>query len=592
MKTGIANQIRDKIKRRHVWAAMGAGLLFIGLLNAAMADTVVLNNGRRVEGLVQEKPGRNQIEVILPGSKITFDRDQITTCLLDTQAVNFVISGHIALSENKYTDGLNYFLYAMGENVTLNRLKPAVILHKDKIFPKMSEKEIANRPLFREFCNRLRQFAKSDDELLALCARSLFILDEYQTALETYNLISKYYYTTHPEEKSFVVNLIQREIGEDIAMGRIPLALQKAEVFAAIEPTVAESCKVLAYLNWAGEEKRAGNLEESLRICRDEIYPLAPIIARDRIGSILDLMKARAIESKDYEPALKLAREYTAAIDPDATNGFILSLVERAVNDALQANDWALALELIKWAPEEMQDKALRATIQRIEFHKRQAAIAEGDHNAYFKLGEWAMSHGLMDEAADAYSVSVQSETLKLDSQLQIDLINRQRQTDEFRIILTVYESGDYMRTLERATDYMDKFPRGQYTNEIKQLMDLTQQRLASEEGKRPLKAEVVYQQAERAYVLGEYGESLANLRNIDRLYSDTPAGEKSQFLKAKVLRAMEMARMESLTQSAAIAEVPLDQLPSPVARPEVSSIQDEMQAILNTLNSFNNREN
>ncbi len=556
-----------------------AFVLAAGAAEKARADEIRLKTGGRVEGEILSSDTL-RIMIRTEGGELGIRRELTSEIRLDSGAERLVRRGFLDMLSGKMIEGLQTWQEALEKDLPraeslLDRIlteRRAEILEAAAKLPKEDSAKAA-----AAFEALARRESLSMDARF-LCLRVLDRLGEWTEARRILAAIPLASIQTDAPRREFAAGFWREETKRKMAVRDSAAALEAIERMQQLDPQGGRSRRALFLLAQIGEARRRGNPIEALRIDAEQLLPLLPEVARQRASVLLeDIVRwtsaPGAPEGRFAEARASLEGPLGAAFPVEAQGALerLLAGEGRRLLDEGRTTD---TLALLAGAPQTAHSEVLGALAFDAEFLARQAALAPGDPLAVFHLAQWALERRRLDKALPLLRQCLASETLRPLAEKQIALARGQIEAQALQRAIDLQKAGRPFDALDAldpilkrepdtpavVSDQSDKADTSEkpdkpgksesptpsaFRESASRLADIIRSTLTDESKKRPYQAEVVFQQAERAFFAGEYATALERLSETLRDYADTPAAERAAKLIPRVFLAIRLEQME-----------------------------------------------
>lgn len=567
------------------------------LATAAPADRVTLTNGQVLTGEILTSDTA-KVRLRLEGSISDIARRRIRSIEMDSPARNRVLLGRTTIGQGAIAKGLEEWLGALQDEpeAAADMLANVVELQGDGLTEDFSRIATGERPLAAIRLGRL-----AGDSRIPTSARFFFLEclaplgspAEVEQALRSFEAGPL---RDDPRRKQFAANFWRRRVRELLQESRFPEALEAVERLRVVDPESGRPERGLIVLTRAAQLRDAGRLPESLQVLAEELHPLLPEIARNRIDSVVASMPEwvelpEGVRAEPTDPRVaerfRAAREAIlgplAKVEPMRAQAALTTLLSRRARVLLDAGESTSTLVLLRDNDTSPPLTSLERIRDEATFLNRFQRIRPDDSLSMYRLGLWALDHERNDWAREAFlRVMGPQSLIDLAKERLISMAQREDAASLQRA-LEAYRAGKSFDALEELTPILRRTgaENSPVYREARKLADLARGAAQDETRKRPYQADVVLQKAEREFYGGDTDGAILSLVTLLREYGDTPAGARGRLLLPQVMRVAELER-------AAGARRPLPEIPREI-REQVSAsdsgLDSEMKSILEALN-------
>ncbi len=447
-----------------------------------------------------------------------------------------------------------------------------------------------DRPRVIDRLTALAETRRLSPEARFVCLQALSAMDVPTRVAEILGGPSGWEITQAPASRGFLTQFWRRQVRRNLAGRDYGEALRAIEQLRLVDEGAGQSQRALWALSQAGDARDRGDILEALRLSVEELLPVMPEVARNRIGGLLGDLPAWATNPQAGPDRFDRARAFVettlAQAMPLAAHDALEHLILERGGVLLSEGRTTDTMELIGSAPQLRGQERIKDLALRAEYQQRLDALPPDDPMALYRIGEWAAQNGRDDWALQTFTRCLEFDAVEPLAVIQINLVRNRRQSRALEQSVRLYKAGRLFDALE-ALDPILKTPQDPETgpapflDEGRRMAGLIRSELDLESKKRPYQAEVLYQQAERAFFTADYDTAVKDLAELLRTYGDTEAARRGDALLPQVMRAMQLDQIEG--HSRPLPNIP-DDLRARVAAEDSTRLDQEIHKLLEAI--------
>ncbi|MEQ8819413.1 MAG: hypothetical protein RLY93_04155 [Sumerlaeia bacterium] len=526
--------------RRLALAAM-----VMGLAGSAVADTVVLRNGNRLDGVIRHETD-SRVVLQLPSGQVTLSRSAIAKIEREGGAENALKEARHAFARGRFDQALAAIDSARVGGAAPEAMDRAVWESEGAILREARKAGPGPAAQAIEALRDLGELGVTETSGTLALARGLVMLGADGSASELLFTLDPEKVASDPRLSDFSRGALRRSIREFVLAGEYEEALRQIEWLRRIEPEGASRQAAMAHLAAAAAARDRQDYGEALRVLAADLYPLAPATARNRTRVVLRQMVVWAANATAFEQARHWLTRDVIPRMPVEGYAALHELIEIEARLALRQGDAARALELVSAVPEGLRPESLQTLHLRSRFFLRREELEFSDPVGLFELAQEAAGDGLYEEALTLLEDLQKNDSLKDLADEQAELIKSRRDLDLFDQAVAAFEQGLMDETINLC-NRMDLDPdrESPIVERARKLAEAARQEKVIERERRPYQAEAFFQMAQRAFFLGRSGEAWQTLDTIVRHFPETPAAKRSLQLLPQVERELALQLVE-----------------------------------------------
>jgi len=529
-------------------------LLSITLLlaSSALADSVTLNNGNRVEGIIVFEDSERLV-ISTPGGDLNLRISQIAEVVRSSEEENALFRMATALRMGNMAEAMRRIIEAYEADVSPEMLNDALIRQREQFLRGVRALRPTEETEIRHQLRRLRDADFASPQLQVVFAEAFLELDSPLDSSECLMLAGYDYLRDDPEVRDFADEFLRRLVRELARQGRYEEAVRQIERLRLLHPDddSAAPQMPLLYLSAAARAREEGRYEDSLRLIREELQPTVPEIARNRALLTMRQMAEWAERTENEPDARRAIQRYvdeSILVESIAT---LHRLYETEAKRMLNNGQPNAALALINQLSEEERGRALELLRLQATFHSERRKIGGRNPADLFQLSIWAADNDLYDEAINLLTELRENPNLKDLADRQMRLILHERDLSVLNQAIAAFDRGQMQRSLDLANSIeLDDGRESPVLDDLREVARLARSELRMEIQRKPYDAEVFYQQAERAYFMEQADEAWRLIDLILSSYAETPAAQRATGLLPDVLRLYNFQLLEGKRRS------------------------------------------
>lgn len=355
--------------------------------------------------------------------------------------------------------------------------------------------------------------------------------------------------TAHPEiyevQREELADAFETRVDAHLEAARYDEAIDNLVLLRRLDPDRAGDKRVLLVLQWARRERDQGQFERAIDIYVNQLLQQSPEIARNRIVDALEQAEYLDRESDNLGRTIVLYERYGLEHAPTLARRKLVELWNEVGFKHLNAGRFADAEKAFRRV-DDLNPGASRDGFLLLEHEERLAGIAGDDPLALYELGEWCMANGLLIQAKQAFLDASETRALRTSAQAQLKFIDNTLNEQELTRLVSLYEQGNYLEVLNGVHTFKGRPLSKGFRQQAEQLEDLTQEAIRLTVAERPQRAEVLWQQAERAYYTRDYATAQSLLRALIERYPDTPAGLRGEEFYRQIRPTLSLHQIEA----------------------------------------------
>ncbi|MBN1902595.1 hypothetical protein JW926_14820 [Candidatus Sumerlaeota bacterium] len=566
-------------------------LLILGIPLFIHADRILLRNGQTIKGRIREKTDQ-RIMIENPTGAFSLHLEDVKKIEEDAPSRNSLYDAEIALAKKNAPSALESYRNALSEGLDfthftqhfLNQFPQWEALfeeqtgyQKDRIgLDILQIMEIASM-------GAAVDSATTDTlEFYFASAKVLAQTTHTQKAMEIFAMLPNRFYAAFPEKRTFAVKFLKSQAALKMNHGDFNEALLALENLETLDYREGKKSRILVFLRWGAQLRDQKQWRDAALIYSQKVAPLSGEIASNRIVYLLELMEREAKIAADYVDIIKLTGEFSPFL-PDSARGDsetkrLEELYIKAGEIALGDNATTQASSLFREGFIASKRKNARL-FDLYQYAQTLLRLEPDDFAGHYELAVSCRKKGFLEKAHSHFRISFLDPRLKEAAEREIELMRKRSHLDALQKAVKFYDAQDFTKALDTLQPLFHDNPSTDVLKEVVRLDEICRTQLENESNKRPIRALIQYQQAERLFLLEEYDNALDRINYILETYPDTPIAPRARDLMITVLRRREMARLEKLDETG------VEPRAFPNMRKNQSPINEEINKLVDSLN-------
>lgn len=519
-----------------------ACLLLLAL--AARADLITLANGRLIEGRVLSKDD-TRVEIEAGGVITRLSMESVLSIEQAPEYENTLLAAETSLRRRDPVRGIDQLFAALSQGAPRDSVKQKIEDFNVGIAGGIANAEESKRPAIRRSLRALMDQDLLTTNSLFLTSQNFHQLEDWDSAAEALNRIPPDVLAADPMQRRWALDFMRLLIKKLLARSDFEGALGYVERMRRITGDESDPQLPIAHLTRAAAARDRHDFTLAFTIIANDLGPVVPEIARNRAVYTIEQLQLWATAKQNFQEAreaLSPIRRFFPLEVRDAENR-LLAVEAQAKLDNGNTLD---ALVLVNAIPPDQRtpdlDHIYRTAYHLVTLEK----IGEADPLALLKHGRWCLENGLYTDAIDIFNRTRDNPNLRdLSNELLVNT-RRERDTKLLEEAQAYMKYGNIQETINRTQIILANAEVGsRLSDEARRLEELARKSMGREAEARPYQAEVFFQQAERAYFLQKFEESLNLINMVLDQYPDTPAARRAATLLPDVIRSLEISYLE-----------------------------------------------
>ncbi len=554
---------------------------------AGWADRVTLKNGRTIRGRIIDRTDA-RLTFQTPSGTFSFHLRDINKIEEELPAENLLHIAELAFARKDAVSALNAYTKARTLGLAPSRLREHFLSHQLALdsalhYASAAEKEKIGTLLMTLIPQNLETLAS--DSATTRSREFAFTLAEFfsetgraDEAAKILSQLPRRYYDTFPQKRTFTVEFFKAEAMRRVSAGDFNGAVLLIENLYLLNTTAGRSGRILLYLRWGARLCEQEQWEAAAAIYAHKLAPLSSELATNRLELLFDKMEKSAQSESDFNTLIMLVKKYAPFIPPTQTLSRLARLFVSAGNCCLDDGRTTDARQLFK-ASFRISGRENPLLLARCDYVERAASLRSDDFVGHYHLARFCREHALEDEARKHFQIASEAPELKSAALTELHILKTRCRIKSLHNALNLYDNAEYACALDKLQTILSDNSTTAALAEASRLADLCRKQLKSESDKRPIKALIYYQQAERYFLLEDYDSALLKLDLLLDRFPDAPVAPKARALMLKTLMRRDIARLEKSPHKATSPGVVPRHIPA-----ETDALKSQINKLLNSL--------
>lgn len=518
----------------------------LAFASVAGADIVQLDNANVLRGRIVQRL-EDRLVLQTPTAELILPLERVGSAVEETAGDNAAYFVAEYLKAGRALDALTELHRAQVEGHGQESMA-AAMRDRVRLLREVRADHDTNPVEFRRLVLAIEAHASTTTELRLAMARAAADIGAQLEATAMLGRVPLDQLRDRPEEHAWAITFLRDSVRRLALDGHYAEAVEKIEQLRLIDP---DSGGQLALLGLA-ESARLRDRQlfaEALALLATNVAPDFPAIARNRAEIVVRDLVAWATAHEREADARTWARD-AGDLLADGGLGAENALYGIEAKRLLRQGKPDEALALLEELPDYDRPPELAQLWARARFAVDRREIGDANAARLFELAEWAAERGLEEEAMGALVHVRLNPLLQEAADQRLAQLRNERDLRILEEALAAFDKGlfEQARALcARVTEAGEGD--NDTTRRVRELADLAQKKILLNQQQRPYVAEVHYQQAERAYFLGQLDEADNHLDTILDHYADTPAAARAALLVPDVARARDLQTLERLVR-------------------------------------------
>ena len=518
------------------------------------ADRVVLKNGRTIRGRIVETL-EDRLSLETETGRFTIYLRDIEKRIDSRAGENDLVEAEIALGGKDAATALAFYRKAMDHGLEGEIVREHLLGRKHSF---ESALHLADEDARRKFGSELamlvtkmrgRQVAADSvttgtEEFYITVAGYLEQANRRKEAAALFQSIPAGYYETHPPAREYAMEFLKSEILRRSSQGDFDSAMRILENLEDLDFREGHSNQILLYLRWGARLREQKQWEEAADLYAGKLAEVSFEIAANRFELLLDRMETLADGGTDLSRLVLLTRKHASLLAPTDLRNRLGRYLISLGQTALEHNRFKDAREFFH-SSFDITGREDPSLLSVCDYREKALGLDPGDLPGHYRMGLFCIEKGLLGEAEGHFRIAAGDEKLKSSSLSEIELIRAREKIEILNKALECYDRSLYVEAMDALQPLLKDETTTAGRSEASALAALCTRQLRQASKKRPLKAMIYLQQAERHYMLEEYDAALLKLELVLEQYSDTQVAPEAREKMIDILRQRELASLE-----------------------------------------------
>lgn len=523
-------------------------LIFI-ICSCSLADRIVLKNGSVLEGRIIVETGE-RITIESSTGQITLYRKDLGSVKKESEATNRLFAAETGLKAGNITTAIAAWKEAVDNGLSQEKFLHHLENNRERVREAISMAEQDKRRFAAEqMVDLILQSAESWEleditsdsvNLLVSAGVILYRSHEKNAAADLFRYIPEHVLDYYPEQRSIISEVLLEESLKLVSEGRFEEALNVMESSGASRNLSYKSGKTLLFLRWGRRLREQRQWQDAAAVYAEKLSDVLPEAAVNRLEYLLNFIISEGVEISDFLAAAELAGKYSELLGHAASFDIKAKAYTAAASVLIQNGRYDEARGYIDKAAS-ISGTYDQQLVNLCDYRQRQDTLAENDVVGHFRLGLFCREKGMLEEARRHFISAKDHPELKDAVQKQLAAIQSLSRLKMLDNALALYDSQDYASCLDTLQPLFDDTSTTTGLQEASHLASLCRERLQAESDKRPMRALVLFQQAERHFLMEDLDQALLKLQLLLDTYPDVPVAEKARSLLIQTMRRQDL---------------------------------------------------
>lgn len=550
-------------------------LTVVAIASLAHADIVQLTNGNVLRGRIGQRLD-DRIVLQTPTAELILPNERIDTSVDEAPGDDAAYFVGELLKAGRPLHALDELQRAMAAG---HGAEAIAIATKDRVrLLRDLRTHMADEPVeYRRLVLAIEADPAATTELRLMMARAAADLGAHPEATDMLARVPLEELRDRPEEHAWAITFLRDSVRRLALDGHYAMAVEKIEQLRLVDDDTTSQMALLGLAESARLRDRA-LFAESIDALAGRVAPEFPAIARNRAEIVVRDMVAWAA-AHEREPEARVWARDAGTLLADEGIGAENALYGIEAERLLRQNKPDEALALLDELPDFERPTELKRLWARARFAVDRREIGDANAAKLFELAQWGAERGLDEEALGALVHVRLNPLLKDAADQRISQLRGERELRVLAQALAAFDQGLYEKTRDLCADVIGGVDGdNDTTRRVRELADLAQKKILMNQQQRPYVAEVHFQQAERAYFLGQLDVADQHLDTILDHYAETPAAQRAARLVPDVNRARDLQALERLVRGSRAS------MPEGAASAEMSKLDAELKRLMEAL--------
>ncbi|HPB32485.1 MAG TPA: hypothetical protein PLB62_13605 [Candidatus Sumerlaeota bacterium] len=534
--------------------ALAALVLAIFVPGHLHADRIILKNGRDIEGRITTR-SEERLTIETPRGIFNLRTDEIGQIRNEPEAVNCLWDSRTALEMGDLDSALHAWMRAKALGIPREILNIHIIETRERL-----------AGLFRNAtCSAQHRAAEKILDLIgtvsppsendkvtsgstnvALWIAAFFMRADFLSEAATvYRGLPRPLPPHDPKFSRDFHGALQARAINDLQAGRMDEAVQYLDILEDMNVEDDPSNRLLLYLRWGAGLRDQGQWADAAKIYAEKMAAVSPPLARNRLESLIRSMIEQAGADSECSLAVELSDLYRELLDDDTRTALAVAAHRKALLMVLEQGDVAPALERLEMITK-MTGNPEPFLLALCEYTSRSLVLTDSDTIGHLKLALFCRRNELPDQARRHLEIASRDERLRDMVEAEDALLKAAGRIRTLQESIALYERGDYYSSLDKLQTLFDDRSSTSALDEASRLAGLCRTELEEESARRPMRALVLFQQAERFYLSQEYDSAMIRLDYLLEVYPDAPIASKAREMLLGILRRRDLEKVRN----------------------------------------------
>ncbi len=489
--------------------------------------TITLNNGSVVSGSIISSDTKT-LRFRSDNGILTLRQDRISNV---SEPSRTVLTESLTAGSEKF--GLNSLLASIAaSDVDSSVIDKRIMAHSSGIISECSNASTETINLIDTYLHDRQSSAPP--ELYMICAECWKQAGEIEPAITQLEKLDhdypSYIYSVN-ELREWAAQCLNDGVKSSMQTGDADLGLRCVALLAKLDPEKSNVDQRTLRLAEVASYNKKRDYANAMRTLMTYVAPIDPRIAMSEGVYILNTMWPNATETERFKTVQLFTITGTHLSNAREGLAWYLKYGDMLIRkrDYKEATDLAKQIEII--------DLGIALKLKnRISFYQRYTTLKNDDLKGKYILAGIANDNGLTDEAKAVYEELLKYDESRENAALQLQFIQAKQDKVVFDSITHELEQNHLQTVIQMSDQYLQhQTHKSEMRDKIVAQRELARFKLQQESKLKPAKADVLLQNAERAFLENKYDAAHSQLLELETDYAGTNAAARARDLRRKM---------------------------------------------------------
>jgi tetratricopeptide (TPR) repeat protein len=496
------------------------------------SDEIHLTSGRVLQGVVEEESPRGVAITVAGGNRVRVAHSDIVEIRREGPEVNALLLGDLHFEQGQLLRAAAAYQEAIDLGLPEARVAEALLRHPTALITLLEEVPEEDAAELRSLFLSILGAAPRTDKVLHLAGRISESTGDLARAADAYAQISPAWWDANPNERQAVGEFHRAAARRALDASDFEGVLKSFEQLVVVDPGLAAQLGPVFHIQLANLQFDQGNWTDAIEMVTQMVAPEAPEIARLYLESKFAALEHRRLSADQMGEVIAIFENHLRANEPEHAEERLAEMYLRYGHQLLGEERWDESRAAFE-KHYDMTDPrdTVRPLVKSVTLVERASQLAEGDVDGIVKVTVDMIENEMWDEALQMVELlqSVDNPEVRTFATRQRQAIWDRRAVALLDEALELYDAEDYMAALDLINDSGEILQSGRLAEEIRELRQLSVERMNTVPGHRAAQALLVFQQAERHFYAAEFEDAINLLISLLEEYGDTPVADQAR---------------------------------------------------------------